>query len=76
MRFQALVKVMHAHAGVDNGQHDEKQGDHRKERQGRSSWKILLEPSWLVHPDQLKQEICHRREIEQLIRVSSGPCAR
>lgn len=68
MRFQALVEVVCAHAGVDNRHKNENDGDNGKERQGSTRWEVITVLGGLVHPHQFEKEICQPAKVEKLQR--------
>lgn len=54
MRFQSLVKVGHAHASVDNGQHNQDECDDGKKCERSPGRKVFFEPVGLVHSNKLE----------------------
>ena len=66
MWLQPFVEIVHADAGVDDGQNDEDEGDGGEEGQGPACEKVCFEMSRLVHADELEQEVRRGREVEKL----------
>lgn len=54
MRFQSLVEVGHAHASVDNGQHNQDKCDDGEKCEGSSGRKVFFEPIGLVHSNEFE----------------------
>ena len=54
MRFQSLVEVGHAHASVDNGQHNQDECDDSEKCEGSSGRKVFFKPIGLVHSNELE----------------------
>lgn len=54
MRLQALVEVGRAQASVDDGQHNQNEGDDGKEGERSPSGEVFLEEVGLVHSDELE----------------------
>lgn len=61
--LQTLVEVVHANAGIDDRQNDQKKCDHSEECQRPPGGQVLLICLRLVHADQLEQEVGHSREV-------------
>lgn len=66
VRLQAAVEVVHAHAGVDNGDHDQNEGDDGEESQRWAGRQVLREGGLGVHAEQLEAEVGHSCEEEKL----------
>ena len=65
MRLQAPVEVVRAHASVDDGDHDQDEGDDGEEGHRGPGGQILRERGRRVHSVQLEAEVGHGGEEEQ-----------
>lgn len=54
VRLQALVEVGRAQASVDNGQHNQNEGDDGEECERSPSGEVFFEEVGLVHSDELE----------------------
>lgn len=54
VRLQAFVEVGRAQASVDDGQHNQNEGDDGEERERSPSGEVFLEEGGLVHSDELE----------------------
>lgn len=64
VRLQASVEIVHAHTGVDDGDHDQDQGDDGEEGHRGPGGQILRERGRRVHSVQLEAEVGHGSEEE------------
>ena len=63
---QTMAKVVHAHAGVDDGEDNEDDGDDAETGERRKRGFVDVPLRRLVHADQLEQEVRQGGKIEQL----------
>lgn len=66
MRLQSLVEVMGAGDSVGDGKKNQYDGDDGEECERSSCGLIIRGIIFLVHPDELEQEICESTEVEEL----------
>lgn len=64
--LQASVEVVHTNASVDDGDHDQNEGDDGEESHRWTGRQVLREGGLGIHSEQLKAEIRHSREEEKL----------
>jgi hypothetical protein len=64
VRFQTLVEIMHAHAGVDNGHHNEHKGNDSEKCQGPFSLVVFRIRLRGEDADKLEQEVRHCSKVE------------
>lgn len=67
VRLQTSVEIVHAHAGVDNGDHNQDEGDDSEEGHRRASRQVLRERGRRVHAEELEAEVGHGCKKEKLI---------
>lgn len=66
MRLEAAIEVGRAHDGVDDGGDDQQD---RKDGEGGeflSGGEVGLQVGWLVHADQLEEEVAEGSEVDAL----------
>lgn len=67
VRFQPLIKVCSADAGIDNGDENKYDGDDGKGRHRLSDWYIILHlRRGMPHSDEFEEEVGKASEIQQL----------
>ena len=66
MWHQAMAKVVHAHAGVDDGEDNKDESDDAETGERRKSGVVDGPLRRLVHADQLEQEVRQGGKVEQL----------
>jgi len=65
VRLEALVEVVCAHAGDNNGEDEQEDGEHSEGSQGLACWLVVLLAVEVgnVHADELEQEVAHGDEV-------------
>lgn len=66
MGLQPLVEVVGTGDSIADGKKDEYDGDDREECERSPCWQIERCIFFLVHTDQLEQEICEGTKVEKL----------
>ena len=64
------MKVVDAHAGIDDGNNDEDDRNDREKGHRRSSRQVLYKRRCSIHTEELEDEVCHGREEQKLRDVS------
>lgn len=66
--FEATVEVVDAHARVNDGHHDQREGNNGEEGHRGTSGKIVDSGERRVHAVELEAEVCHGSEEKELDR--------
>ncbi len=66
VRHEPPTEIVHADAGIDDGEDDQNHRNHGEGRQIRSEVDVLLLLRGLIHPDQLEQEIGQAGKVQDL----------
>ena len=81
MRFQSLVEIRHAYAGIDYRKDEKNDGYDGKTRQVFPGWQVELGTAGLVHPGKFEDKVCQCDEVAEycdhhskLVLTSSPEC--